>query len=45
MRNTTWTQIEPGQIVRFMYKGLKQDRAVQRVVLVIDPKYRYRKIN
>ena len=43
MRNTTWTQIEPGQIVRFMYKGLKQDRAVQRVVLVIDPKYRYRK--
>tara|TARA_A100001011_G_scaffold296550_1_gene309114 strand:+ start:44 stop:544 length:501 start_codon:yes stop_codon:yes gene_type:complete len=43
MRNTTWTQIEPGQIVRFMYKGLKQDRAIQREVLVIDPRYRYRK--
>tara|TARA_R100001015_G_C4630352_1_gene191914 strand:+ start:2598 stop:3098 length:501 start_codon:yes stop_codon:yes gene_type:complete len=43
MKNTTWKQIEPGQIIRFMYKGVQDNRAVQRVVLVIDPLYRYRK--
>ena len=43
MRNTTWQQIQPGQVIRFNYKGLKDTRGVQRVVLVLDPKYRYRK--
>ncbi len=43
MRNTTWQQIEPGQIVKFNYKSMDKPRGIQRVVLVIDPKYRYRK--
>ena len=43
MRNTTWQQIQPGQIVRFSYKSKGSSRGEQRTILVIDPKYRYRK--
>jgi len=43
MRNTTWQQIQPGQIVRFVYKSQGTPRGEQRTILVIDPKYRYRK--
>ena len=43
MRNTTWQQIQPGQIVRFVYKSQGTSKGEQRTILVIDPKHRYRK--
>jgi len=43
MKNTTWQQIQPGQIVKFTYKSMEQPKGESRIVLVIDPKYRYRK--
>tara|TARA_B100000900_G_C20341657_1_gene618462 strand:+ start:228 stop:725 length:498 start_codon:yes stop_codon:yes gene_type:complete len=43
MKNTTWQNIQPGQIVRFIYKSKNSSRGIQRTVLIIDPKYRYRK--
>ena len=43
MKNTTWQQIQPGQIVRFSYKTKGMPRGEQRTVLILDPKYRYRK--
>jgi len=43
MKNTTWQNIEPGQFVKFRYKGMNSNRSVLREVIVLDPRYRYRK--
>ena len=43
MKNTTWQRVEPGQIVKFSYKSMNSKRGEQRVILIIDPKYRYKK--
>ena len=43
LRNTAWHQVEPGQIVSFLYKGQDSNRAVKRTILVINPNLRYRK--
>tara|TARA_B100000965_G_C19568984_1_gene748167 strand:- start:901 stop:1368 length:468 start_codon:yes stop_codon:yes gene_type:complete len=45
IRNTTWSKIEPGQIVTFTYKGENNPRPIRRTVLCINPEYRYRKKN
>lgn len=45
MRNTTWANIEPGQIVSFLYKSQGESRSVKRTVLCINPELRYRKKN
>ena len=43
MKNTNWNQIESGQIVKFRYKGLKSQRSLLREVIVLDPRFLYRK--
>jgi len=43
MRNTIWQQVQPGQIVSFLYKSKNSSRAEKRTVLCIDPEYTYRK--
>ena len=43
MRNTIWKQVQPGQIVSFLYKSKNSSRAEKRTVLCIDPEYTYRK--
>ena len=43
MKNTTWQNIEPGQVVKFRYKGMKSNRGILREVIVLDPRYLYRK--
>tara|TARA_Y100001937_G_C6937110_1_gene248634 strand:+ start:45 stop:542 length:498 start_codon:yes stop_codon:yes gene_type:complete len=43
MKNTNWNQIESGQIVKFRYKGLKSKRSLLREVIVLDPRFLYRK--
>jgi len=45
MRNTTWTNIEPGQIVTFVYKAEGQSRGYKRTVLCINPELKYKKKN
>ena len=45
IRNTTWSKVEPGQIVTFTYKGENNTRPIRRTVLCINPEYRYRKKN
>ena len=42
MKNITWTKIEPGQIVSFVYAA-KGKRAVKRTVLCINPNILYKK--
>lgn len=42
MKNITWTKIEPGQIVSFVYAA-KGQRAVKRTVLCINPDIRYKR--
>ena len=42
MKNTAWINVESGQIVSFRYKS-ESGRSVQRVVLCLDPEFRYRK--
>ena len=42
MKNTTWYNIESGQIVSFRYKS-RGGRSVNRTVLCLDPEYLYRK--
>jgi len=41
MKNTNWNLIQSGQIVSFRYKS--SGRSVQRIVLCLDPYYRYKK--
>ena len=43
MKNTNWNQVQPGQIIKFTYKSMGDRRGISRVVLVLDPKYRYKK--
>ena len=44
MKNTTWQAIEPGQMVSFIYKSQTGDKkSARRIVLCLDPKYKYRK--
>ncbi len=44
MKNTTWQNVEPGQIVSFIYKSQTGDKkSARRTVLCLDPRYRYRK--
>ncbi len=43
LRNTAWHQVEPGQIVTFLYKADGSKRAVKRTILVLNPNLRYRK--
>ena len=43
MKNTIWQQVQPGQIVSFLYKSKNSSRAEKRTVLCIDPEYTYRK--
>ena len=40
VKNTSWSKIEPGQIVSFPYKS-KNGRSIQRTVLCINPELRY----
>ena len=42
MKNIAWHMIESGEIVSFRYKS-ESGRSVQRVVLCLDPEFRYRK--
>ena len=43
MRNTNWNQIVSGQVVKFRYKGIKSQRSLLREVIVLDPRFLYRK--
>jgi len=43
MKNINWNQIEPGQIIKFTYKSMTDKKGVSRVVLVLDPSYKYKK--
>jgi hypothetical protein len=44
MKNTTWYQVEPGQIVSFIYKSQTgEKRSAKRTVLCLDPRFSYRK--
>ena len=44
MKNTTWYQVEPGQIVSFIYKSQTgEKRRAKRTVLCLDPRFSYRK--
>jgi|SRR6056300_1071772 len=43
MKNISWQQIQPGQIIKFTYKSMGSNRGIHRNVLVIDPRYRYKK--
>jgi len=43
MKNTTWQRLQPGQIVKFSYKSVDSKRGMNRTVLIIDPRYKYKK--
>ena len=44
MKNTTWYDVEPGDVVSFMYKGQGDDaKSARRIVICLDPRYQYRK--
>jgi len=43
MKNINWNQIQPGQIIKFTYKSMGDKRGISRVVLVLDPSYKYKK--
>jgi len=43
MKNASWNQLFAGDVVSFQYRGLKSSRGQRRVVICLDPKYRYRK--
>ena len=44
MKNTTWQAIEPSQMVSFIYKSQTGDKkSARRIVLCLDPMYKYRK--
>ncbi len=43
MKNTTWTKVESGQIVSFLYRSKNSTKTEKRTVLCIDPSYTYRK--
>jgi len=43
IRNTSWTRLEPGQIVTFMYKTKDETRGYKRTILLLNPDLRFRK--
>lgn len=43
MKNTNWNLVESGQIVKFRYKGETSERSMLREVIVLDPRYFYKK--
>ena len=44
MKNTTWYDVEPGDVVSFMYKGQGDEaKSARRIVICLDPRYQYRK--
>ena len=43
MKNTNWNLVEPGQFVKFRYKGLTSERSMLREVIVLEPRFLYRK--
>ena len=44
MKNTTWNQVEAGQIVSFIYKSQTgKKRSARRVVFILAPRFSYRK--
>ena len=45
IKNTTWTKIEPGQIVTFVYKAEGESRGYKRTVLCINPELKYKEKN
>tara|TARA_Y100000004_G_scaffold147822_1_gene169155 strand:+ start:2003 stop:2488 length:486 start_codon:yes stop_codon:yes gene_type:complete len=45
MKNTTWTKVQPGQIVSFIYKSKGETRGIKRTVMCLSPRYPYRKKN
>ena len=45
LKNTTWQDVKPGQIVKFRYKGRNETRRKNRTVLCINPEIFYKKKN
>lgn len=43
MKNATWTNIFAGDVVKFRYKSKGDTAGVDRTVICLDPRYRYRK--
>ena len=44
MKNTTWYDVEPGDVVSFMYKGQGDfAKSARRIVICLDPRFEYRK--
>ena len=43
MKNTTWGLIKTGDIVEFRYRGIKDIRTSKRTVLILSPRYVYKK--
>ena len=43
IKNTAWHQVEPGQIVTFMYKSKGETRGYKRTILMLNPDLRFRK--
>ena len=43
MKIATWTTINSGEIIQFRYKGVVSKSSEKRTVLVLSPKFRYRK--
>jgi len=43
MKITTWSSINSGEIIQFRYKGVVSKSSEKRTVLVLSPKFRYRK--
>ena len=39
MKNTSWNNLIPGQIISFLYQSKNDRRAVKRFVVVLDPRY------
>ena len=43
LRNTTWTKVEPGQIISFVYKTKGENRGYKRTIMLLNPDLKYRK--
>jgi len=43
MKNTTWGLIKTGDIIEFRYRGIKDKRTSKRTVLILAPRYVYKK--
>ena len=45
MKNTSWAQVQPGQIVSFVYKNKNETKGIKRTVLCLSKRHPYRKKN